>query len=124
RSAVIEETCMTIVDKLIGRVAPERAMRRAERLSGQGQQTQAFEALAAAARAGSADAQFRIALCYFEGTGVPASRHEGARWLTQAAEAGHAQAQIMLASLHLHGLARPGDGDTGDLFSEASEGEP
>ena len=46
-----------------------------------GKAADAFPLFAHAAKAGFAEAEHRVALCYFGGLGVPASCQEGVRWL-------------------------------------------
>ena len=46
---------------------------------------------------GIAEAEYRVGRCYLEGTGVPPSRTEGARWLERAANQGYVEAQAQLA---------------------------
>jgi TPR repeat protein len=96
---------MLVLDRLIGLASPEAALRRAVRLSEQGKVAEAFPLLTRSAKAGIADAEYRVACCYLEGTGVPASRIEGARWLQRAAGRGHLEAQTLLGGLCVHGLA-------------------
>src|ERR1700730_7147326 len=100
---------MVILDRLIGLASPEAALRRAVRLSGQGKVAAALPLLTRSAKAGRAEAEYRIACCYLEGAGVPANRLEGARWLQRAASQGYVEAQTLLGTLCVHGLA----GDTG-----------
>ena len=74
------------------------------RLTEQGDVKQAFPLLTRAARAGIAEAEYRVGRCYLEGAGVPPSRTEGARWLERAANQGYVEAQAQLATLAIHGL--------------------
>src|SRR2546423_5003030 len=116
---------MLVLDRLIGLASPEAALRRAVRLSEQGKATQAFRLLTRSAKAGIADAEYRVACCYLEGSGVPASRIEGARWLERAAGRGHAEAQTLLAGLCVHGLAGNVNGNRPErLFAEEEPSEP
>ena len=87
-----------------GRISPAAALRRAVRLIEQGNAKQAFPLLTRAARAGIAEAEYRVGRCYLEGAGVPPSRTEGARWLERAANQGYVEAQAQLATLAIHGL--------------------
>src|ERR1700751_4954080 len=96
---------MLVIDRLIGLASPEAALRRAVRLSDQGKAAEAFPLLTRWAKAGNAEAEYRVACCYLEGAGVPASRIEGARWLQRAAGHGHVDAQTLFAGLCVHGLA-------------------
>ena len=112
---------MLVLDRLIGLASPEAALRRAVRLSDQGKAAEAFPLLTRSAKAGVAEAEYRVACCYLEGAGVPASRAEGARWLERAAGHGHVDAQTLLSGLCVHGLA----GHSRErLFSEEEPGEP
>ena len=76
---------MAMMDQLIGLVSPTAALRRAKHMREHGQGAEAFPLVARAARAGFADAEFWVAQSYLEGSGVPASRPEGVRWLKRAA---------------------------------------
>jgi TPR repeat protein len=98
---------------LIGLGSPAATLRRAVRLSEEGKVAEAFPLLARAAKAGNAEAEYRVARCYLEGSGVPASRVEGARWLERAAGRGHIEAQTLLAALCVNGLV--------DLQAEARQ---
>src|ERR1700720_3158348 len=116
---------MLVIDRLIGLASPEAALRRAVRLSEQGKVAEAFPLLTRSAKAGIADAEYRVACCYLEGTGVPASRIEGARWLQRAAGRGHLEAQTLLGGLCVHGLAGDIGADRPErLFAEEEPGEP
>ena len=64
---------MAVVDRLIGLASPAAALRRAIRLGEEGKAAEAFPLLTLAARAGIPDAEYRVARCYLEGVGVPAS---------------------------------------------------
>ena len=108
---------MLVLDRLIGLASPEAALRRAVRLSEQGKVAAAFPLLTRSAKAGIADAEYRVACCYLEGAGVPASRIEGARWLERAAGHGHVDAQTLLAGLCVHGLAGAANGARPDACS-------
>src|SRR5580704_13015691 len=116
---------MLVLDRLIGLASPEAALRRAVRLSDQGKVSEAFPLLTRSAKAGIADAEYRVACCYLEGAGVPASRIEGARWLQRAAGHGHVEAQTLLGGLCVHGLAGDVNGARPErLFAEEGPGEP
>ena len=64
---------MSFVDRLIGRLAsPATALRRAVRLGEEGEAAEAFPLLTRSPRrAGIPDAEYRVARCYLEGSGVP-----------------------------------------------------
>ena len=93
------------VDRLLSLLSPAAALRRAIRMSELGKAADAFPLFAHAAKAGLAEAEHRVALCYFGGLGVPASRLEGVRWLERAASHGYVDAQVVLAGLCAQGLA-------------------
>jgi uncharacterized protein len=116
---------MSVVDRLIGFASPAAALRRAVRLEGQGRAAPAFALFARAAKAGIAAAEYRVALSYLEGKGVPPSRREGVHWLRRAAANGEVEAQTLLATLCVHGLGDGANGDgQGRLFGEDEPGEP
>src|ERR1700756_4569708 len=116
---------MLVLDRLIGLASPEAALRRALRLTDQGKPAEAFPLLTRSAKAGIAEAEYRVACCYLQGAGVPASRVEGARWLERAAAHGHIEPQTLLAGLCVHGLAGGGNGVRPErLFAEEEPGEP
>ncbi len=100
---------MGVLDRLPVAITPAAALRRAMRLIEQGNAKQAFPLLGRAARAGIAQAEYRVGRCYLEGTGVPPSLTEGARWLERAANQGYVEAQAQLATLALHGLTASSD---------------
>src|SRR5579859_2049473 len=99
---------MALFDQLLARTSPAAALRRGLKLTEQGDLKRAFPLLTRAARAGIAEAEFRVGRCYLEGAGVPPSRTEGARWLERAANQGYVEAQALLATLSIHGMLTPG----------------
>src|ERR1700751_245345 len=101
---------MFVIDRLIGLTSPAAALRRAIRLSEEGKAAEAFPLLTRSAKTGVAEAEYRVARCYLEGSGVPPSRAEGARWLKRAATRGHVAAQSLLGALCVHGLANGANG--------------
>ena len=117
---------MAILNRLTARVFPAAALRRAIQLSDR--PAEAFPHLAVAARAGLVDAEYRVARCYLEGSGVPASRTEGTRWLLRAANHGNADAQALLAALYVAGLVAADADSRGagseSLFKQDCAGEP
>ena len=114
---------MAILDRLIGGISASAALRRALTVSDKGEVKRAFPLFARAARAGIAEAEFRLARCYLEGTGVPHSRPQGVRWLERAANQGFVEAQVLLATLSLHGIvASSGDGGPASLFDTPGGG--
>lgn len=65
----------------------------------------------AAAEAGSADAQYNLALMLAHGTGIKAEPKQALRWYLKAAESNHVQAQHNTAMMYLEGRgieAEPG----------------
>src|SRR6185312_1187185 len=88
------------------------ALDRAIQLMGQERFAAAFPLLTRAAKADIPDAEYRVARCYLEGTGVPPSRAEGTRWLERAASHGYVEAQSLLAALHVRGLAGAASGSS------------
>jgi hypothetical protein len=99
-----------LVDRLFARVSPAAALSRAMRLFTEENFAAAFPLLSRAAKAGIPEAEYRIARCYLEGAGVPASRAEATRWLKCASEHDYAEAQALLAALYVRGLARGTNG--------------
>ncbi len=95
---------MNLLDVILSPFSASAAFRRAVRLTDRGDRRAAFPYLARAARAGIAEAEFRIGRCYLEGAGVPPSRGNGVRWLEKAATRGYVEAQALLATLCLNGM--------------------
>ena len=83
---------IAFVDWVICLGRPTVALRWAIRLSEMGKAAEAFRLLTRAAKAGIADAEYRVAQSYLAGSGVPPSRVEGARWLQRAATHGLVEA--------------------------------
>ena len=103
------------------------ALRRAIRLLDKGEAERGFALLARAARAGVAEAQYRVGRCYLQGSGVPPSRVEAARWLEVAATADHIEAQGLLATLLIEGVSTPSKRavrGAASLFSGDEPAEP
>ena len=122
---------MRLLDRMIGSLSPSVALRRATRLGEQSRAGEAFPLFARAARAGIAEAEYRVGRCYLEGSGVPVSRVEGLRWLRRAAAKGHAEAQSLVAVLHMQGYGTSEDREgplseraSASLFSKEEAGEP
>jgi len=91
------------------------ARARATRLS-EAAPDRALALLAAAAKAGDADAAFALGEHYLEGKGTLRQAFEAARWYRRAAEAGHVGAQCQLAHLCLLGLSLPAAESAPALF--------
>ncbi|MEO9190145.1 MAG: SEL1-like repeat protein, partial [Acetobacteraceae bacterium] len=109
---------MGLLDTLTGAFSPRLALRRAVRLGDRGRIGPSFRLMSRAARAGLAEAEYRIGRCYLEGGGVPVSRADAVRWLGKAGEQGYVEAQSLLATLYLHGLVATarGHGAAANLF--------
>jgi len=56
------------------------------------------------AKAGNAEAQFRVGLAYDMGRGVPCDYAQAASWYRKAADRGHPGAQNNLGGLYVRGL--------------------
>jgi uncharacterized protein len=100
---------MGLINSLICRGRPAAALHRAIRLSEKGNSVEAFALLSRAAKAEIPEAEYHVAQCYLEGTGVPVSRAEAARWLLRAATHGSLEAQLMLSALCINGLLKVPD---------------
>ena len=96
-------TKLSFLDRVVCLLSASIAIRRAIRLAKVSRTGRAFMLFARAARAGVAEGQYRVGRCYLEGSGVPASLEEGARWLERAATQDHPEAQWLLAALCIHG---------------------
>jgi TPR repeat protein len=110
-------------DRLIAFASPAAAYRRALRFSRDGDHVRAFDSFVRAARAGLAEAKYRVARCYLEGLAVPRSRTHGVHWLSQAATDGSVTAQLLLAVLHLNGQASGPDDAESDLLHDSLFGD-
>src|SRR3954470_21831417 len=99
---------MALLDKLFSGFSPAAALKRGLQLQESGDAKGAFALLSKAAKAGIAEAAFRVGRCYLEGTGVPPSRTGGVRWIERAATSGY----VVLATLCLHGMG-PGQAQAG-----------
>ncbi len=110
---------MRALDTLIGGLSARAALRRGEALAQAGQPGPAFRLLSRAARAGLAEAEYRVGKCYLEGAGVPVSRSDAVRWLEKSGHQGYVEAQSLLATLYLHGLGTSpsGQGNAARLFA-------
>ena len=96
----------SLLDRVTACCRQRRRCDRAIRLTSAAGPAQAFPLFARAARAGIAEAEYRVGRCYLEGSGVPVSLTEGVRWLGYAAAQDHVEAQWLLAVLCIHGTAR------------------
>jgi TPR repeat protein len=56
-----------------------------------------FGGIKAKAEKGDVEAQFTLAVCYYDGLGVTANEAEAVKWCLKAAEQNHAEAQYRLA---------------------------
>jgi TPR repeat protein len=111
-------------DRLVALASPAAALRRALRHHAGGRMAPAFALYTRAARAGIAEAEYRLALAYLEGKGVPPSRAEAVHWLELAATHGEIDAQTLFATLCVHGLAGAGGSAHARLFAADEAGEP
>ena len=93
-----------LLDRAVASLSPSAALRRAIALTDRGQAARAFQLFSRAARAGIAEAEYRVGRCYLEGSVVPVSRADAARWFERAATEGHVEAQWLLAALYVHGV--------------------
>lgn len=59
------------------------------------------------ARAGEAEAQYRLGLAYLMGEGVPQDYARAAEWFEKAAEQGVADAQFQIGTLYAYGTGVP-----------------
>ena len=98
-----------LLDRLIGKTSPAAAFRRAAGLIEKERYADAWPLLARAAEAGLPDAEYQIGRLYLQGSGVPYSQSEGARWLERAGLHGHVEAQCLLAAILIQGLASSSD---------------
>jgi TPR repeat protein len=54
-----------------------------------------------AANEGDVDAQWYLAIIYYDGyEEIPVNQREGIRWLTKASDQGHAEAKVFLGDIH------------------------
>lgn len=82
---------------------PGAAFDRGCRAHARGDSATAAEAWSQAARAGHAEAQFRLGMLYEAGDGVLPQIAEAAAWHRRAAEQGHVDSRTRLATLYLCG---------------------
>ena len=76
---------MALLDRLMASMSPAAALRQAVKLAENGDVKRAFPLFTRAARAGIAEAQYRVGRCDLEGAGVPPSRSS---WSLGAASTG------------------------------------
>jgi len=82
-----------------------------------------LEALEQAAAQGNAQAQYRLAVMYANGDGVPLNYSKAADYLLQAAEQGSAESQRLLAWLYANGYGVEQDySKARHWFAQAAEG--
>ena len=81
----------------------------------------ALRHFSAAARAGDAEAQYRLGLLYANGEGVVQHPPDAALWYERAAEQGHMAAQFQLSLAYLHG--QPGASRTWYEAAVAHDGD-
>lgn len=68
------------------------------------EQTQRVELYRKAAKNGIVDAQYMLAKCYADGSGIKKDLVKAASWYSSAAAQGHAAAQYELGLLHMNGI--------------------
>lgn len=106
----------------------------------EGRYAKAAQELVAPARAGDAEAQYRLGILYAGGQGLVEDDHDAAMWLRKAADQNHADAQEMLGRLYLQGagveedlfeamkwfyLAKEqGHADAAEVYAEVAEQLP
>jgi TPR repeat protein len=95
-----------LLARLVDALSRRAALHHGRRLADEDQDAEAFRLFARAARAGIAEGEYRVGLCYLEGSGVPLSRVDALHWLTRAADQRHIEAQWRLAMLYLQGFGR------------------
>lgn len=61
------------------------------------------------AKEGHADAQYKLAIAYYYGNGVPESSKEAIKWFVKAAEQGHIRSQLNLGVAYANGDGVPSD---------------
>ena len=74
----------------------EKMVQEAKMLMEKGRTDKALKKYQQAAEKGSAEAQFMLGVCYYEGNGGPQNYSEAVKWWRLAAEQGHAKAQYNL----------------------------
>jgi TPR repeat protein len=97
-----------ILNSLSGLFSNKSRLDKINALQASGNSAEAFRLLAALAKRGNAEAQYRVGKCYLEADGVPPSRNDAAHWLTLAANGGHLKAQSALAGLYIQGMVHAG----------------
>ncbi len=70
---------------------------------------QSFQLNQSKANQGDADAQFNLALLYYNGIGTPQDTRYAIYWYTKAAEQGHVNAQYSLGHMYEYGDGGPQD---------------
>jgi len=71
--------------------------------------TAALKTFRPLAEEGNADAQFYVAVMYYNGQGVPQNDEEAVQWFRKAAVKGHARAENNLGGLYMEGRGVPRD---------------
>jgi uncharacterized protein len=114
-------------ERLLGRVRRKLSAQRAAwqlargvKAHRQERYAAALHCFAAAARAGNAEAQYRLGLAYARGEGVIRHPPDAVRWYRCAAQQGHLEAQFQLSLAYLHG--QPGAAE--DWYKAATVRHP
>jgi TPR repeat protein len=84
-------------------IAKADAFEEGMKAAGQGDYTKAFQLISVAAKAGSAEAKFKLSGFYAKGLGVQQNLQEGSRLLRESAEQGYAVAQYDLGVISRRG---------------------
>jgi uncharacterized protein len=113
---------MSLKQRLAARFSRSARLQYGVSLMESGDAKQGFALLSDVAAAGDPEAQYRVGRAYLDGTGVPPSLEEGARWLRLAAEAGRVDARFTLATLYTIGL--PEGMEEGALSLSAKDAPP
>lgn len=95
---------MTFKRRIASLLSSKGKMEEGVRLMEKGDAVRGFTLLSRLAISGDTEAAFRVGRAYLDGTGVPPSLEEGARWMLGAAEAGHIEASFVLATLYTIGF--------------------
>lgn len=92
----------------------------ADRATAEGRPVDAISILTAAATAGNARAQTRLAWCYEAGRGVDRDLAKAAHWFRRSADAGDGEAMYALAVMHSTGTGQTKDAVAADAWLRKS----
>lgn len=85
------------------------AVNRVRKAAQEAAEAQATAEIRKVAEQGDAEAQFKLGICYANGTGVPEDLAQAVDWFRKAADQGHALAQFNLAKCYAYGNGVPKD---------------